>query len=269
VRRLGLVLLLLLPAVLALVTERLAGPAPAWRATARAAAAAVVEDQLGATTEIVAGLARHFQEWEGLVPEALERSLRVFGERFPALRRLLVVDGEGRVLAAFDTGARVGAERRLLGALDPAAGRLRAMRGRPAAYRAAVIEAGTVERLELGAPILGGDGALRGYVAADLELRTLCDRLSQLEDQGGVVIGLFDAAGRVVCPPNRPPPSRGERIAAGGMTLVLATPLWRRALVPAAVLVFLALVGLLAVALRRRPAADEGGNRETERRGDI
>ncbi|HEY3359593.1 MAG TPA: PDC sensor domain-containing protein [Polyangia bacterium] len=261
-RRLGLVLLVVLSAALALTAERLAGPAPAWRGTARVAASATVEEFLENGTEVVAGLARHFQEWEALVPEALERSLRVFGERVPALRRLLVVDAEGRVLAAFDTGARVGAERKLLGALDPAAARLKAMRGRPAAFRGAVVEAGTVERLELGAPILGSDGALRGYVAADLDLRPLCDRLSQLEAAGGLLIGLFDAEHRVVCPPSRNPPASGERVAAGaGMTLVLQAPLWRRALVPAGVLCLTALIGLLAVALTPR-------RESTGRRGD-
>jgi hypothetical protein len=252
VRRLSLALLLVASAVLAFSVERLAGISPAWRSIACAAAAEGVGDYVATGTDVILALAHHFQEWEALVPEALERSLRVFGERVPSVRRLLVADSEGRVIAAFDTGARLGAERRLLGALDPAAARLRSVKLHPAPYRQAAVEAGTVERLELAAPILATDGSLRGYVAGDLELRPLCERLSRMEAAGGALIGLFDIGGQVICPPNRIPPKSGARIVSpAGMVLVVHAPLWRRWLAPAGVVGFMLLLGLLLVAVRR------------------
>jgi hypothetical protein len=240
--------------------ERLTGPGGSWRSTARAAGAEAVSSHLGAHAEVVTALARHFQEWEALVPEALERSLRVFGERFPALRRLLVADREGRIVAAFDTGAAVGAERRLLGTLDPSPSRLKALVARRAAYRASVVEAGTVDRLELGAPILGADGSLRGYAAADLEVRSLCERLAQLEARAGVSVGLLDAEGRVVCPEGRPAPRLSERVpTAASMTLWLRAPIERVVGVPVALIVLALVCGALLLATRPkpRPPSDE------------
>ncbi|MBI5477403.1 MAG: cache domain-containing protein [Deltaproteobacteria bacterium] len=246
---------------LGFAAERLAGPGGAWRSAARAAGAEAVSSHVGAHTDVVAGLARHFQEWEALVPEALERSLRVFGERFPALRRLLVADREGRVVAAFDTGARVGGERRLVGALDPSPARLKALVARRATHRASVIEAGTVDRIELGAPILAPDGSLRGYAAADLEVRSLCERLAQLEAQAGVGLGLLDADGRVVCPEGRGAPRLSERVpTAAGMTLWLRPPLWRLTALPAILLALALACGALLPGSRpKKGAAPESG----------
>jgi len=238
-------LALVVAAALGLVAERLTGPAGPWRSSARAAGAEAVANHLDAHAGLVTGLARHFQEWEALVPEALERSLRVFGERFPALRRLLVADRDGRILAAFDTGASVGAERRLVGALDPSPGRLKALVARRATYREPVVEAGTVDRLELGAPILASDGTLRGYAAADLEVRSLCERLARLEARSGVAVGLLDAQGRAVCPEGRSAPRLSERVpTAAGMTLWLRPPLWRLFAGPG----LLVILGLVAAA---------------------
>jgi hypothetical protein len=260
-RRSAVALALVVAAAAGLAAERLAGPGAAWRSTARVVGAEAVSSHLGVHADVVTGLARHFQEWEALVPEALERSLRVFGERFPALRRLLVADRDGRVVAAFDTGARVGAERRLVGAPDPSPGRLKALVARRAVYRASVLEAGTVDRVELGAPILAPDGALRGYAAADLEVKSLCERLAQLEAQAGVAIGLGDAEGRPVCPEGRGAPALSERgPAAGGMTLWLRPPVWRLALLPGLLLVLALASGALWLATRpRRPAAPPAG----------
>ena len=265
-RRPAVALALVIAAAVGLAAERLGGPGGAWRATARAAGAEAVSNHLGAHADVVTGLARHFQEWEALVPEALERSLRVFGERFPALRRLLVADREGRVVAAFDTGARVGAERRLVGALDPSPGRLKALVARRATYRASVLEAGTVDRLELGAPILAPDGTLRGYAAADLEVKSLCERLTALEAQSGVVIGLLDADGRIVCPEGRAAPGMSERVpTAGGMTLWLRPPLGRLVALPLIFGVLALASGALWLATRRKrpearaPEAGGGG----------
>lgn len=257
-------------ALVALVAEKGIGPGSRWRAGAMSAAGDGVSSFVANHVGVVTALARHFQEWEALVPEALERSLRVFGERRTALRRLFVADREGRIVAAFDSGASVGDERRLLGGMDPSGPRLQALLARPAPYERAVAEAGTVSRLELAAPILAADGTLRGYVGADLELRVLCERLSQLEAQSGLLVGLFDERGRVVCPPNRIPPSSGERRPVGlGMVLVMRVPWWRRLVVPAGVLLILA-VALGGVALGRRRTAgateprsptDRGGSR--------
>jgi hypothetical protein len=253
-RRSAIALALVGAAAVGLAGERLTGPGGAWRSAARVAGAEAVSSHLGAHADVVTGLARHFQEWEALVPEALERSLRVFGERFPALRRLLVADRDGRVVAAFDTGAAVGAERRLAGVLDPSPARLRALVARRAIYRASVIEAGTVDRLELGAPILAPDGGLRGYAAADLEMRSLCERLAQLEAQGGVAVGLLDADGRVVCPEGRAAPRLSERVpTAGGMTLWLRPPLWRLAVQPACLLALAC--GALLLGVRHKGSA--------------
>jgi hypothetical protein len=255
----AVLLALVLAAALGLVAERLAGPAGPWRGAASAAGAEAVASHLDAHAGLVTALARHFQEWEALVPEALERSLRVFGERFPALRRLLVADREGRVVAAFDTGARVGAERRLVGALDPSPGRLKALVARRATYREPVVEAGSVDRLELAAPILAPDGTLRGYAAADLEVRPLCERLARLGAQAGVAIGLLDGGGRAVCPEGRGAPRLADRVpTTAGMTLWLRPPLWRLVALPAALLA-LALVALIIVLARRpkpQPPAD-------------
>jgi hypothetical protein len=256
----AVLLALVLAAALGLVAERLTGSAGQWRATARAASAEIVANHFEAHAGLVTGLARHFQEWEALVPEALERSLRVFGERFPALRRLLVADREGRVVAAFDTGARVGAERKLVGALDPSPGRLKALVARRAVYREAVVEAGTVDRLELGAPILAPDGTLRGYAAADLEVRSLCERLARLEAQSGLAIGLLDAQGGGVCPEGRGAPRLSDRVpTAAGMTLWLRPPLWRLFALPG-ILVVLALACGAALLARRPepPPATDG-----------
>jgi hypothetical protein len=255
-RRPVLALALVVAVAVGLAADRLTGPGSGWRSAARAAGAEAVTNHLEAHADVVTGLARHFQEWEALVPEALERSLRVFGERFPALRRLLVADREGRVVAAFDTGAAVGAERRLVGALDPSPGRLKALVARRATYRESVLEAGTVDRFELGAPILAPDGTLRGYAAADLEVRSLCERLARLEAQAGVAVGLLDAGGRAVCPEGRGAPRLAERVpTAAGMTLWLRPPLWRLVAGPA-LLVALALVAVaLLLARPRKPRA--------------
>ena len=257
----AVLLALVLAAALGLVAERLTGPAGPWRSTARAAGAEAVSTHLDAHAGLVTGLARHFQEWEALVPEALERSLRVFGERFPAVRRLLVADRDGRVVAAFDTGASVGAERRLVGALDPSPGRLKALVARRATYREPVVEAGTVDRLELGAPILAPDGSLRGYAAADLEVRSLCERLARLEAQSGVAIGLLDASGRTVCPEGRGAPRLSERVpTAAGMTLGLRPPLWRLAAAPAVLVVLALIAGAFLLGRRTKPRASSDGN---------
>lgn len=255
-RRAGFALALTVAAVLGLTAERLVGQSGPWRRTATAAAADIVADHLGTHDAVVTGLARHFQEWEALVPEAMERSLRVFGERFSPLRRLLVADREGRVVAAFDTGAAPGAERRLVAGLDPSPARLRALVSRRAPYRAAVLEAGTVDRLELGAPILAPDGGLRGYVAADLELRSLCERLARFGASGGVPAALTDAEGRVWCAGPRAAPGSGVRVAAAnGTTLWLRPPRWRQVAVPAGGGLLAALALVVLVAGRRRPAA--------------
>jgi hypothetical protein len=253
-------LALVVAAALGLAAERLTGPAGAWRSTARAASAEAVASHLDAHAGLVTGLARHFQEWEALVPEALERSLRVFGERFPAMRRLLVADKDGRILAAFDTGASVGAERRLVGALDPSPGRLKALVARRATYRETVVEAGSVDRLELGAPILAPDGNLRGYAAADLEVRSLCERLARLETQSGVAIGLLDAQGRTVCPEGRSAPRMAERVpTAAGMTLWLRPAVWRLVAVPALLLALVIAAVALLVGTRKKPRPGTDG----------
>jgi anti-sigma-K factor RskA len=86
-------------------------------------------------------------------------------------------------------------------------------------------------------------------------VRSLCERLAQLEAQAGVGVGLLDADGRAVCPEGRAAPRLSERVpTAAGMTLWLRPPLWRLVAAPAILVVLALACGVLLLGGARREA---------------
>jgi hypothetical protein len=149
----------------------------------------------------VRGLADRLGQWITLPPEALARSLRLTALHQRDLCGMLVADPQGRVTASFDACAPIGREQSLTGSLDPVDERRRLITSTGMEVALYGVEAGRITRIELGAPIHGEKGGLRGYVAATVSLEPLREDLDTLEEKTGVEIRVVDWSGNTIHPP--------------------------------------------------------------------
>ncbi|MFH2005651.1 MAG: hypothetical protein ABI333_03580 [bacterium] len=163
------------------------------RATARAVAAQL-DGFVGEQTAAVLELAERFSEWETLPESAVLDALRAVGTRHLALRRLLVADAAGRLIAGFDTTRPPGRESLSPGTLDRELGHREALRSGSRVLVLSRARAGVLERLELAAPIRRADGSYHGYVGATVSLEEPRRRLRD-QASSGLSIQVVDRAG--------------------------------------------------------------------------
>jgi hypothetical protein len=167
----------------------------------------------------------------------------------------VVADGAGRLLAGYDTDRPPGREGLAAGSLDGVLGRREALRGADLVV-VSQTRAGTVERLELAAPIRRTDGTRQGYVGASVSLRET-RRLLRRMAAGSHTIRVTDARGALVFPCRGRALARGTTIRSGQFSVTVT---WRSAGRPWSAVIASALtiaallagLGLLRVLDRRR-----------------
>ncbi len=202
-------------AALAVVWGWALGSQPERRAIERATARAVASQLDGFVeqqTSVVRGLADRLGQWETMPEAAVALALQATATRHLALRRLLVADPAGEVIAGYDAGRPVGRERLPAGRLDWEVGR-RAVLGRsePLLVLPAT-EAGTLQALEIGAAIRRADGSRPGYVGATVSLSALRKRLRRLSPPG-VALVVTTPGGHLVSPCHGEHPAGGVEVA--------------------------------------------------------
>lgn len=234
------------------------GAQPRDRAAERAVARAVaaqLDGFLAAHAAVVTELAERFSQWETLPAPAVLDALRAAATRHLALRKLLVADGAGRLVAGYDTDRPPGREGLPYGSLDSVLGRREALRSTDLVV-ASQTRAGTVRRLELAAPIRRTDGTRQGYVGASVSLRAT-RRLLRLLASGGLAIRVVDDRGALVFPCRGPALTGGTTIRSGQFSVTVARRntgrSWSEVLALALALALLVLgLGLLRALDRRR-----------------
>jgi len=189
------------------------GSRPRDRSSERAVARAVAAELdgfLAGHAAVVMELAERFSQWETLPPPAVLDALRAAATRHLALRQLLVADGTGQLVAGYDTDRPPGREGLPSGSLDSVLGRREALRSTDLLV-ASQTRAGTVQRLDLAAPIRRTDGTRQGYVGASVSLRDTRGLLRGLAS-GGLDIRVADSKGALIFPCRGPALSGGTTI---------------------------------------------------------
>jgi hypothetical protein len=219
------------------------------RATARAVAAQL-EGFVGGHASVVRELADRLSQWETLPSAAVLDALRAAVTRQPGLRQLLVADAAGRLVAGYDAGRPPGREPMAPGSLDPVLGRRKALEGGAPVVVLSRTRAGTVEGLDLAAPIRRADGSRLGYVGASVSLRL---PRTQLRSQAAnnVAITVVDPSGARLYPCRTADVTGGTTVRAGHFVVQVreleAVLPWPAVLASLGVLLLLA----LGLALRR------------------
>lgn len=190
----------------------------AERAVARAVAAQL-NGFVAAHAAVVTELAERFSQWETLPAPAVLDALRTAATRHLALRQLLVADGAGRLVAGYDTDRPPGREGLPFGSLDSVLGRQKALRSTDLVL-ASKTRAGTVQRLELAAPIRRTDGTRQGYVGASVSLRGTRRLLRRLA-AGDLAIRVADGQGALVFPCRGPALAGGTTIRSGQFSVTV------------------------------------------------
>ncbi len=226
----------------------------AERATAQTVAAQL-EGSLAAQAAVVMELAERFSHWETLPPPAVLDALRATATRHLALRQLLVADAAGRLVAGYDSDQPPGREGLASGSLDSVLGRRAALRTSHLVVTSRS-KAGTVERLELAAPIRSTDGTRHGYVGASVSLRDTRRLLRELTAKGLDIV-VADKQGALIFPCRGAAPTGGTTIRSGQFSVTVEKRSshrpWTPVLASAGVLLLLLLgLGLLR-SLDRRP----------------
>ncbi len=175
--------------------------------------AAQLDGFLAAHAAVLVELAERFSQWETLPAPAVLDSLRGAATRHLSLRKLLVADGAGRLVAGYDTDRPPGQEGLPSGSLDSVLGRRDSLRSTDLVV-ASQTRAGTVERLELAAPIRRTDGTRQGYVGASVSLRGPRRLLRNLA-AGGLAIRVTDGQGGLVFPCRGPALTGGTTFRSG------------------------------------------------------
>jgi len=226
----------------------------AERAVARAVSAQL-DGFLAAQSAVVLELAERFSQWETLPAPAVLDSLRTAATRNLALRRLVVADTAGRLVAGYDTDRPPGREGLPGGSLDTVVGRTEALRSTNLVL-ASETRAGTVRRLELAAPIRRTDGTRQGYVGASVSLHGTRRLLQELA-AGDLAIRVADDQGALVFPCRGPALVGGTTIRSGQFSVTVVGRRtgrsWSSVAALALALALLVLgLGLLRVLDRRR-----------------
>lgn len=226
----------------------------AERAMARTVAAQL-EGFLAAHAAVVVELAERFSQWETLPAPAVLDALRAAATRHLALRQLLVADAAGSLVAGYDSDQPPGREGLASGSLDRVLGRREALRGTTLVVTSRS-RAGTVERLELAAPIRRTDGARQGYVGASVSLRDT-RRLLRALARGGLSIRVVDPKGGLIFPCRGAAADGGTTIRSGEFSVTVVQRSTGRpwtAVLASALTLALFFVGLwLSRVLDRRP----------------
>lgn len=231
---------------------------PRDRSSEKAVARAVVaqlDGFLAAHAAVVTELAERFSQWETLPAPAVLDALRTASGRHLALRQLLVADGAGRLVAGYDTDRPPGREGLATGSLDSVLGRREGLKSTDLVV-ASQTRAGTVQRLDLAAPIRRTDGTRQGYVGASVSLRDTRGLLRQLAS-GGLAIRVVDPKGALIFPCRGAALTGGTTIRSGQFSVTVVQRRtghsWPSVLVVAFALALLILgLGLLRVLDRRR-----------------
>lgn len=171
-----------------------------WRDTAAHLVTGQISARKRGPVAVVVDLARRLSGRNRPVGAGLNGPLRMASRSHPTLGRLMVADPEGRILALYDPNAPPGHKTSSAGGLDAVDGRRKALMKTGLPVEIPTVEAGSVLRLELAAPLRDKNGEIKGYVAATVSLDPLRNRLSSLQEKTGIRVVLTDRKGNFIFP---------------------------------------------------------------------
>jgi hypothetical protein len=171
-----------------------------WRDTAARLVTGQISARKRGPIAVVADLARRLSGRDRPDGTGLVGILRTASRSHPALSRLMVADPEGRIQALYNPDTPPGHKTASTGGLDAVDSRRKALMKTGLFVEISTVEAGSVLRLELAAPVRGKTGEIKGYVAATVSLDPLRQRLSSLQKKTGIRIVLTDRQGNFVFP---------------------------------------------------------------------